>query len=148
MTKIDFDLENSYIEIFFTKIISKEDLLNLLNSEGITFKDDFDLEKANQFNMGVTLMNDVPDNELLSKVRILQKDKYSWTKSLEELKILIDKITDWPEAEIAKYYTQISTDVAMRSFVENIINGTNKTLFYKKDLLFLVVEELIKKEDI
>lgn len=143
-----FNLENSYIEIFLTKVISKEDLLSLLNNEGVTFKDDFNLKKASQFDMGITLMNDVSNDKLLPKIRDLQKNKYSWTKSLERTKVLIDKITDWPEVELAQYYTQISTNGTMQSFVTDILNGTNKAPFYKKDLLFLVVEELVKKEDI
>ena len=149
MTGKDFDLENAYIEIFLTKVISKEDLFDLLTSKGITFDENFNLEKASQFDLGVILMNDFPNEKLLPKISILQKDKYSDTKSLKEISDIIDEISNLSEIEIAKYYIQISDNEPMKKFTEDFVSGKNKASnsIYKNDLLFSVTEALLKAKN-
>jgi len=144
MPNKNFDIEEAYLEIFLTKTISKDDLVSLLTSEGISFDKNFDLNTAKQFDLGTILINDVPKDRLITVVTDLQKNKYPNIKSVEEIRLTIDSLVNLSEIEIAKYYLKISNS-PMKGFVEDFLAGKNKESVNKNDLLFFVMEELIKR---
>ena len=144
MPNKNFDIEEAYLEIFLTKTISKDDLVSLLTSEGISFDKNFDLNTAKQFDLGTILINDVPKDRLITVVTDLQKNKYPNIKSVEEIRLTIDSLVNLCEIEIAKYYLKISNS-PMKGFVEDFLAGKNKESVNKNDLLFFVMEELIKR---
>lgn len=81
-----------YIEIFLTRIISKKDLLSLINKQGISFDKNFDLEEANQLDMGMVLINDLSNDKILPQILELQAASYPKIKTLKEIRKLIGKL--------------------------------------------------------
>ena len=54
----EFNTASAYLEIFLSKVVSKIDLYHLLKKSGINFDEEFNLEKSDQFDLVVILMNE------------------------------------------------------------------------------------------
>lgn len=134
-----FNLEESYAEIILTKIISKKDLLGLINQEGISFDSDFDVGKASQFDMGVILMNDIPTKDLLEKIEKLRTAKYPRTRTLAEASSFISNLEKYEESELVRIYLQAPFDSKIAHLLEGTLkNKTNQLT--KNDLLYFFLE--------
>ena len=141
--KKNFNLEESYLEIFLTKTISKTDLLELLTQEKISFGQNFNLETANQFDMGMILMHDTPTKKLLQQVEILRANKYQKIKPLKEIGQLISNIEKYDREKLANIYLQAPFDPLAQKIIEGALNNKSSQLT-KEDILFFFLEGFLQ----
>lgn len=137
----EFDTFSAYLEIFLSKVVSKTDLYCLLKKFDINFDEEFNLEKSDQFDLAVILMNDVEPEILLKEVDELWVKKYQEVKDLQTLTVLVEDLKNKTDKELAEHFLIVSKNKKLKGFVGDFLESADNVQISRKDLLYFILED-------
>lgn len=137
----EFNTASAYLEIFLSKVVSKIDLYHLLKKSGINFDEEFNLEKSDQFDLVVILMNDVEPEILLKEVDELRAKKYQEIKDLQTATVLVGDLKNKTDKELAEHFLAVSKNKKLKGFVGDFLKSADNVQISRKDLLYFILED-------